>query len=254
MHKGHSVSLVLPCLNEEAGVRATIEGIPHDRIDEIVVVDNNCTDRTADVARECGARVVRQPIPGYGAALRMGIASASGDIIVTMDGDNTYPTIAVPYLLDILTHDSLDFISAARIPVDMTQSWNNIQRYYGNMGLSLFVYLVHNVWLQDSQSGMWVFRRRVLDWLHPVSTGMPFSEEFKLLAFLSEEIAAREVPIQFTYKDRLGQSKLNLWGDGIRNALYLLHMRSPKYVMKEHLRHREGLVLPKSSESPDLLS
>lgn len=237
MHNGQRVSLVLPCYNEEGGVRATIEGIPHDRIDEVIVVDNNSTDRTAEIARECGARVISQPVQGYGAALQLGIHHASGEYIVTMDGDNTYPTIAVPYLLDILSHDNLDFISAARIPLDMTHSLNNIQRYYGNMALSWIVFMIHAVWLQDSQSGMWVFRKRVREHVHPVSTGMPFSEEFKLLAFMSQEIQAREVPIQFTYKTRIGDSKLNLWGDGAGNALYLLHMKTRAYAIADHLKY-----------------
>jgi len=69
MHRSLTISVVIPCYNEEDGVREVIGRMPG-AVDEIVVVDNNCTDRTAEVARGLGARVVAEKTPGYGAALR----------------------------------------------------------------------------------------------------------------------------------------------------------------------------------------
>jgi glycosyltransferase involved in cell wall biosynthesis len=63
MYKGHSVSVVLPCYNEEEGVRVTLADMPS-LVDEAVVVDNNCTDRTAQVASAMGAKVVVEATPG----------------------------------------------------------------------------------------------------------------------------------------------------------------------------------------------
>ncbi len=68
-----TVTLVMPCYNEEEGVKQVIESLP-DGIDEIVVVDNNCTDRTAEVASALGARVIPEPRRGYGAAYKAGAA------------------------------------------------------------------------------------------------------------------------------------------------------------------------------------
>ena len=77
MRHNLKLSLVIPCYNEEDGVRQVIGRSPRE-IDEIVVVDNNCTDRTAEVARGLGAVVVAEPRPGYGAAYKAGLRAATG--------------------------------------------------------------------------------------------------------------------------------------------------------------------------------
>ena len=85
MHRDLRLSVVIPCYNEEDGVREVIGRIPK-FVDEIVVVDNNCTDRTAEVATSLGARVVFEKRAGYGAAYKAGLAAATGDVVITMDG------------------------------------------------------------------------------------------------------------------------------------------------------------------------
>ena len=224
MRNDKKISVVIPCYNEEGGIGSVIPTLP-DFIDEIVVVDNNSTDRTAEIAESLGARVVFEKKQGYGNAYKAGLPAAEGDIIVTMDGDGTYPAHAISYLLDTLFIDDLDFVSAARIPVQWIHSLNMIKRYFGNLGLSLATLLLFGIRLRDSQSGMWVFKRDVLDKVQVVSDGMPFSEEFKIRAFDCDDIVAREVPVQFKYITRVGDSKLNLWSDGFRNLMYLFKLR-----------------------------
>ena len=101
MHKRHTVSVVIPCYNEEDGIRVTLADMPA-LVDEVIVVDNNCTDRTAEVAAAMGAKVVVESKPGYGAAYKAGFGAATGDIIITMDGDATYPRGFIPVLLDVM--------------------------------------------------------------------------------------------------------------------------------------------------------
>ncbi len=224
MRSGKTISVLMPCYNEEGGVATVIPVLP-DFIDEIIVVDNNSTDNTAKVAERLGARVVFEGRQGYGAAYKKGFSEVKTDIVITMDGDGTYPAHAIPYLLDILEIDELDFISAARIPIQFGHSLNMIQRYVGNIILTAATFLLFGVRLRDSQSGMWVFRRSILDKVRVESDGMPFSEEFKIRAYKNREIKAREVPVQFKYKLRVGDSKLNLWDDGLKNLLYLAKLR-----------------------------
>lgn len=224
MHKNHKISVVIPCYNEEGGIARVIPSLP-DFIDEIIVVDNNSSDRTADVAHSLGARVVSEKRQGYGCAYKAGLPSAQGDIIVTMDGDGTYPAHAISYLIDTLLIDELDFVSAARIPVQWTHCPNMIKRYFGNIALSIVTGILFGIRLRDSQSGMWVFRKNILEKIKVDSDGMPFSEEFKIRAFRHESIFAREVPVQFKYITRVGASKLNLWRDGFRNLVYLFKLR-----------------------------
>jgi len=221
MHKGHTISVVLPCYNEEDGIRVTLADMPS-LVDEVIVVDNNCTDRTAQVAAEMGAKVIVETKPGYGAAYKAGFRAATGDIIVAMDGDATYPRGFIPILLDVLIDEDLDFITCDRTGHKDAEA-NSFLRVLGNFILNLAMFVLYFVWLKDSQSGMWVFKRSILPQLKLVSDGMSFSEEIKVEAFGHRRLKARELPIY--YKARIGESKLNLWKDGFANLVFLFKKR-----------------------------
>jgi glycosyltransferase involved in cell wall biosynthesis len=221
MYKGHTVSVVIPCHNEEEGVRETLADMPG-LVDEIIVVDNNCTDRTAEVASAMDATVVVEPKPGYGAAYKAGFRAATGDFVVTMDGDATYPRSFIPVLLDVMIEEGFDFISCDRTGHKEDEA-NSFLRVLGNFVLNIAVSVLFSVWLKDSQSGMWVFRRSILSQLCLTSDQMAFSEEIKIEAFTRKNLKARELPIY--YKTRIGESKLNLWRDGFSNLIFLFKKR-----------------------------
>src|SRR5688572_19144615 len=103
MYKNRRITVVIPCLNEEQGIRHVLSELPS-FVDEVVVVDNNSTDRTAEIARSMGAIVVSELHRGYGRAYKKGFACATGDIIVTLDGDRSYPVDALSYLLEAYLH------------------------------------------------------------------------------------------------------------------------------------------------------
>jgi glycosyltransferase involved in cell wall biosynthesis len=221
MYKEHSISVVLPCYNEEEGVRVTIADMPS-LVDEVVVVDNNCSDRTAEVASALGARVVIESRRGYGAAIKAGFRAATGDIIVTMDADATYPRNFIPVLLDVMIEEGLDFVSCDRTG-HKSEEADSFLRVLGNFALNIAMFVLFGVWLTDSQSGMWILRRSILPQLALTSDDMSFSEELKIEAFTHKGIKARELPIY--YKARVGESKLNLWHDGFANLLFLFKKR-----------------------------
>jgi len=224
MFQNKKISLVIPCYNEEAGIAKVMSSLP-ELVDEIIVVDNVCTDRTAEVATRLGANVVEEPRKGYGRAYKTGFREARGDIIITMDGDATYPTFAIHYLLSIFIEDQLDFLSTRRIPIEVSKSFNNIQRYLGNLFLTGVVWILFRRNIRDSQSGMWIFWRDILEDLHLTQDGMALSEELKIEAFCKSHIRAREVPIQFKHMERIGESKIHLWRDGVKNLLFLFRKR-----------------------------
>jgi len=221
MHRGKSVAVVIPCYNEEHGVRAVIEALP-DLVDEIVVVDNNSTDATASVAASLGAKVVEEKTPGYGAAYKRGLKEPVSDIIVTMDGDGSYPADAIPELLDFLFDHGLDFVSAARFPLVSKQAMSFSNRM-GNWLLTAATRVLFLKGLKDSQSGMWVFKRSILPLLRVTSDGMPFSEEIKIEALRNKQVKFAEHHIE--YRDRIGTVKLQKWRDGLENLLYLIKLR-----------------------------
>jgi glycosyltransferase involved in cell wall biosynthesis len=222
MYRGKRISVVIPCHNEEEGIRAVLEQMPP-IVDEVVVVDNASTDRTSEVARAAGARVVFEERKGYGRAYKTGFAAARGDVIVTMDGDGTYPPDSIPLLLHVLAEEKLDFISARRWRSQSGESKSPI-RLLGNAILSGTMMCLFFKFIIDSQSGMWVFRRDVLRRIDPQSDSMALSEEIKILAFTHPQIRCLEMPIY--YGERIGESKLNLWRDGFGNLFFLAKMRA----------------------------
>lgn len=220
MIENKKICLVIPCHNEEKGL-AEIFKKDLAAVDRIVVVDNNCRDQTARIARDFGARVVKENIPGYGAAYLAGFQAAEEDIVVTMDGDNTYPVDEIGHLVRILLKNDLDFISADRLSGGKPRNMDMVN-YAGNQILTWTTRLLFGKAIRDSQSGMWVFRRSILERIDPRSSGMAFSEEIKIEA-ISKGIRFAEVPIP--YYERWGEVKLNKWKDGFYNLYFLFYKR-----------------------------
>jgi glycosyltransferase involved in cell wall biosynthesis len=221
MFLGKRISVVIPCHNEEEGVRAVIEQMPP-IVDEILVVDNCSTDRTAEVARSLGARVVHESRKGYGRAYKTGFEKARGDIIVTMDGDGTYPPSSIELCVRVLLTEKIDFMTASRWRSKSDKSKSAL-RLVGNFVLSTATMVLFRRYLFDSQSGMWIFRREALPGFQPTADTMALSQEIKILAFTNPKIRCLEMPIY--YGERVGESKLNLWRDGFGNLFQLFKLR-----------------------------
>lgn len=110
------VSVVIPALNEEESISGVIRAIPRDLVDEIIVVDNGSTDRTAERAEASGARVIREPRRGYGRACRAGMLAISprSDVVVFLDGDGSDTPELMPRLLAPITAGTHDFVIGSR--------------------------------------------------------------------------------------------------------------------------------------------
>jgi dolichol-phosphate hexosyltransferase len=221
MYKGQTIAVVIPCLNEEQGVEKILRAMP-DFVDEVIVVDNNSTDRTSEVAASLGATVIREDVRGYGRSYKRGFAGATSDLIVTLDGDHSYPVDALSYLLEAFLHLEVDFLNASRFPVRDRRAMS-FKHKFGNLVQSLVMSMLFFRWVRDSQSGMWVFRRAILKDMKLESDGMAFSEEIKIEAVRNSRIRFGEISIQ--YSSRVGETKLNPWRDGFHNLAFLLKKR-----------------------------
>ena len=224
MYKRQKITVIIPCLNEEQGIEKILRSMP-EFVDETIVVDNNSTDRTSDVATALGARVIREDVRGYGRSYKRGFSYATGDIIVTLDGDHSYPVDALSYLLEAFFHLGVDFLNASRFPVRDPHAMS-LKHKFGNLALSLAMSALFFRWVRDSQSGMWVFRRSILKEMSLESGGMTFSEEIKIEALRSPRVRFGEISI--LYSSRLGEKKLNPWRDGFHNLAFLLKKRFSK--------------------------
>jgi len=221
VYKGQSITVIIPCLNEEQGIEKVLRAMP-EFVDEVIVVDNNSTDRTSDVAASLGAKVIREEVRGYGRAYKRGFAAATSDIIITLDGDHSYPVDALSYLIEAILHLEVDFLNASRFPVRDAHAMS-FKNKFGNLMLSMALSVLFFRWVRDSQSGMWVFRRAILKDMKLESDGMAFSEELKIEALRDPRIRFGEISIQ--YSSRLGETKLNAWGDGFQNLWFLVKKR-----------------------------
>ena len=221
MYKSQKITVIIPCLNEEQGIELVLRRIP-EFVDQVIVVDNGSTDRTSQVAKSLGAEVIREPVRGYGRAYKKGFANATGDLIVTLDGDHSYPPDAISYLIEAFLHLQVDFLNASRFPVRDARAMS-LKHKFGNLVLSLAMSLLYFQWVSDSQSGMWVFRRLILKEMILESDGMAFSEEIKIEALRNSRIRFVEISIQ--YSSRMGEIKLNPWRDGFYNLWFLVKKR-----------------------------
>jgi len=223
-----TLSVVIPAINEEATIERVVKAIPTDELNEmgfgvqILVVDNGSNDGTGELARKVGAEVILEPIQGYGRAYKSGFAQASGDLIATADADLTYPMEDIPKLVKLLIDEDLDFVTTNRF-VYMDPDAMSFRNIFGNAILNLVTRLLYRIDLKDSQSGMWLFRKDLLDGMICRSDGMAFSQELKLEAIHFCNCRWREAPIK--YSARVGQINLSGWRDGFGNLLALIRKR-----------------------------
>ncbi len=229
MYKGNRITVIIPCLNEEEGIQLVLRDIP-DFVDETIVVDNNSTDRTPEVAAQMGAIVIKEQKPGYGRAYKRGFSVATGDLMITLDGDHSYPVNGISYLLEAFLHLEVDFLNASRFPVRDPRAMS-FKHKCGNLLLSLAMSILFLRWVEDSQSGMWVFRRRILEEMRLEADGMAFSEEIKIEALLNPKVRFGEISILYT--SRTGEIKLNPWRDGWNNLIFLFRKRFARRQWKQ---------------------
>ncbi len=223
-----SVSVIIPALDEEQNIAATLAAVPVQRLQELgyqvdmLVVDNGSTDRTGQIARELGARVVVQPVRGYGNAYKAGFANSAGDIIATGDADLTYPFEILPDALTLMAREKIEFLSTNRLH-NVDRRAMSPSHVWANHALTGMCRFFHDkLPFRDSQSGMWIFQRYVWNRCRVTSGGMPFSQEIKFAAFRNG-FACAEIPIE--YRPRGGRKKLRTLRDGALVASHIVGRR-----------------------------
>ena len=110
------ISVIIAALNEEEAIANVVNAVPKKLVDEIVVVDNGSNDRTAEIAAAAGARIVKEPVPGYGRAFRAGLRSISPqcEIVVFLDGDGSDCPEMMDRLVRPIIEGTADFVIGSR--------------------------------------------------------------------------------------------------------------------------------------------
>jgi hypothetical protein len=225
------VSVVLPCLNEEATVGAVVDeafaGLRAAGLEgEVIVVDNGSTDRSAVVAREHGARVIEETRRGYGSAYLAGLAAARGESIVLADADGTYPLADLEPLLAEL-RGGADLVLGSRFNATMEPgAMPFLNRWVGNPVLTGTLNLLFRARVSDAHCGLRAVRRSALPALDLQTTGMEFASEMVVKA-AKRRLSIAEVPI--SYRVRGGVSKLSPFRDAWRHVRFML-VHSPTFL------------------------
>jgi glycosyltransferase involved in cell wall biosynthesis len=240
----HRATLVIPALNEEEGVVATIQRAPAST-DEVIVIDGGSSDLTKINAEKAGASVIVQLVRGYGLAYKTGFIAATGDIIVTGDADGTYPVELAPQIVEEMDRRHLDFVSCSRFPLADRQSMESLNQF-GNRSLSLLGSIVALKYFHDLLSGMWIFRKSALSELRLVANGWNFSAEIKLES--AHKLGRRFAEIHIPYRERVGMThNVRPFRIGGENALFIVYKRISQlyraYAMEkteDQIRARRG--------------
>ena len=214
-------SLILPCRNEAPHIGRFIEDA-HRTFKkmhctyEIIVVDNNSTDDSAQIARQKQAQVIVEQTQGYGAAYRKGFKHAKGEYIIMCDPDGSYDITELPLLIK----SKGDFVLGNRFNNKMQKKampW--MRQHIGNPLLNTLLNIRHHIAIKDSHSGFRVINRKKLQLLQLQSPGMELATEMIIKAH-RQELQITEINIK--YHPRIGESKLRNIRDGWRHTWMIM--------------------------------
>ena len=199
-----NVSVIIPVLNEEGAIANVINDIPKTFVQEIIVVDNGCTDRTVEIAREHGARIVTESRRGYGSACLAGIASVqSPDVVVFLDGDYSDDPREMDALIQPICDGQAEFVLGTRRPTE-----RGALLPQARIGNKLATYLMH-VCFDVKYTDLGPFRAILYDKLIALNMqdkNYGWTIEMQLKA-ARMGMKVCEVPV--SYRKRIGRSKIS---------------------------------------------
>ena len=190
-----------------------------------MIIDGDSQDKTQEIAKEKGAKIIIEKRKGYGRAYKSGMSKAKGNIIVTGDADATYPFDRIHEYIQLLIDKDLDFITTDRF-AELRHGSMSVKHYFGNLILATVLRVLFLINLRDSQSGMWIFKREALNkiqTLEEFDDGMPFSEEIKIEMFSNKNLKTKEIPSALYARE--GDVKLQSFTDGVKNLKFLFKKR-----------------------------
>jgi len=204
-----SITVAMITLNEEqavgkviAEIQSAVAGLDA----EILVVDSS-KDRTPEIAAAAGARVVRQfPPQGYGRAMGRALSEGLGDVIITLDCDDTYPAERIPKLAEMVLSGRYDLVNASRLerkPASMPTP-----NYLANWLFAFVSWALLGVKTTDVHSGMRAYRKTMLDRMAFDPSGPALPVELLLKPALA---GYRIAEVFIPYRDRIGATTLNKW-------------------------------------------
>jgi glycosyltransferase involved in cell wall biosynthesis len=212
--EGLRIAVVLPCFDEEQAILDTVQAfraaLP---LSVVYVIDNGSSDRTAEIAREAGAVVRREPRRGKGNAVRRAFADIDADVYVMADGDGTYDVQASVGMIELLVQSHLDMVTGCRIHTD-PQAYR-AGHVFGNRLFNRMVQVLFGAGVRDVFSGYRALSRRFVKSFPAMSVGFEIEAEMTIHA-LQLRMSQAEVDCSYVKRRPGSRSKLNTVRDGFR--------------------------------------
>ena len=199
------ISVIIPVFNEESSIGRVLDDLPQEKLKEIIVVDNACTDNTAEVAQKHGARVVEETRRGYGSACLKGISELNGtDVIVFIDGDySDYPE-ELEKLVEPIKTGEADFVLGSRMILPDSRAALLPQARYGNQLATYLIILFFGYRFTDL-GPFRAIRYESLKQLSMVDIDFGWTVEMQIKA-VKHGLRIKEIPVH--YRKRIGISKI----------------------------------------------
>ena len=214
------LTIGIPCFNEAATIGKVVEdfgaAFPEARL---LVIDNASTDATAQVAREHGAEVIAEPLRGKGNAVQRLFREAGSDLLLMVDGDDTYPAEEAHKLLAKLREAGGDTVVGCRVSPDGAAFKNTHQR--ANRLLTALIRMVFGVTSDDLFSGYRLFTRRFYRNVPLIATGFEVEAELAMQT-IDKRFVERNVNVTYRSRPANSLSKLQTVPDGTRVIWTLL--------------------------------
>jgi glycosyltransferase involved in cell wall biosynthesis len=218
------VSFLVPAYNEEATLGEVLDRIAALGLDaQVIVVDDGSTDRTAAIAEERGATVIRQKNAGKGAAIRAAIGVVDGDIAVIQDADMEYDPAEVPELIEPILRGVADVVYGSRLRGGKPQRAYLFWHLVGNRFLSLLTNVLYNTTLSDMETGYKAFRVDVLRSLRLTEDSFAIEPEITGQV-CKRHLRIYELPISY-YGRTYAEGKKITWRDGFKAVWVLFRVR-----------------------------
>ncbi len=192
------------------------------------MVDNGSVDRSAELAKEAGARVIHHSQKGYGSALKRGIRDAHGRYIIMGDGDDTYDFSDLRSLIDPLRNGA-DLVMGSRLRGQIepgAMPW--LHRWIGTPALTFLLNLFFKMKVSDVNCGFRGFKKETIEKLDLKCDGMEFASEM-LIKAAQKKLAIKETPVNLYAPPPGRRSHLHSFKDGWRHLRFML-IFCPKYL------------------------
>ncbi len=208
-------------LNEERAIAKVLDDVRRVVPDaEILVVDSS-KDRTAEIAEAHGCRVIKQfPPKGYGPAMDRAVREASGDIVVTLDCDDTYPVEMIPKLASMIADEGWDLVNTTR--VHRRPDAMPLANFVANRVFALTARVLHGVHTTDVHSGMRAYRKSMIDAVTWTPQGPALPVDMLVIPY---RLGFRVTDVPIDYRERIGETTLRRWSSTVATFRRLWNAR-----------------------------